>query len=133
MIVIDASALAEFLLDPPRLTGLVAHLRSGQSFAAPHFVDLEVTHVLRRLVLRRQLAAARAEEALDDLMALPLDRYAHQPLLKRVWALRDNLTSYDAAYVALAESLAAELVTADRRIAAASGHGARVTLVTSTH
>lgn len=130
MIVIDASALVEFLLRPGHSRGLVAHLRSGNGFAAPYFVDLEVTHVLRRHVLRGQLATVRAEEALEDLMELPLSRYPHQPLLARIWALRDNLTAYDAAYVALAESLGVELVTADRRIAGAGGHGARITLVT---
>ncbi|MGE5270344.1 MAG: type II toxin-antitoxin system VapC family toxin [Thiohalocapsa sp.] len=74
-------------------------------------------------------SAARSVAPLADLADLDLQRHAHDMLLPRVWQLRDNLTAYDAVYVALAESLAAPLLTRDRRLAAATGHRARVELV----
>lgn len=96
------------------------------SFHAPHLVDLEVAHTLRRLVFRDGLPQERARQALMDLVGFRLRRYPHQVLLPRVWTLRENLTAYDAAYVALAESLDATLLTRDGRIARAPGHSARV-------
>lgn len=97
-----------------------------ESLHAPHLIDLEVLQVLRRYVLHGDLAPGRAQEALDDLAALPLERYSHQPFGARVWELRHNLTAYDGAYVALAEALDAPLVTADGPLARSTGHRARV-------
>jgi predicted nucleic acid-binding protein len=91
-----------------------------------HLLDVEFAHVLRRLVRDGALASRRAEEAIEDLGALRMTRYPPGLLLKRIWRLRQNLSAYDGAYVALAEELNAPLITRDRRIAAAPGHRAQV-------
>ena len=121
MIVVDASVLAPALADDG-CDGDRARARlSGERLVAPALVDLEVVSVLRRAARAGRLPDRRADQALDDLAALPLRRAAHRPLLARVWDLRENLTAYDAAYVALAEELDAPLWTLDRRLVAASG------------
>ena len=89
--------------------------------AAPELVDLEVASVLRRQDRAGLLDTRRANLALTDLTALPMHRASHVPLLARCWELRHNLTTYDAAYVALAEALDATLLTGDRRLAGATG------------
>ncbi len=121
MIVVDASVLAVALLDDGQ-DGQDARARlRGEQLAAPSLIDLEVTSVWRGLVRGGHLDPGRASLALDDLGALPLDRAHHAPLLSRCWALRDDLTVYDAAYVALAEALDTTLVTGDQRLARATG------------
>jgi len=80
-------------------------------------------------LLRGQTDPDRADQALADLSDLPLHRYPHTRLLERVWELRENLTVYDASYVALAEVLAAPLVTRDGRLARAGGHRANIELI----
>lgn len=95
------------------------YLDGRRTLHAPHLLDVEVAQVLRRYVTRGELWDARAQEALDVLALFPLTRYPHEPLLRRIWALRENLTAYDAAYVALAEGLRAPLLTRDRRLAGA--------------
>lgn len=122
MIVIDASVVIEILLqtdDGILIGGRL--LDRKESLHAPHLVDVEVAQVMRRYVQRGELYADRARQALDVLAAFPLKRYSHEPLLGRMWTLRENLTAYDAAYVALAEGLRAKLVTRDGRLAAAPG------------
>ena len=120
MIVADASAVLELLLGTTAGAHVAARLAApGESAHAPHLLDLEVAQVLRRYVRRRELPAGRAREALDDLAALPLVRFPHEPFLPRIWELRDQLTAYDAAYVALAEVLGARLLTRDRALAVA--------------
>lgn len=96
------------------------------SLHAPHLIDLEVAHVLRKLNLRRILSDVRARQALADLEGLGIVRHEHDIFLPRIWALRATLTAYDAAYVALAETLNAPLITLDRKLARASGHRARI-------
>ena len=89
---------------------------------APHLVDVEVLSALRRLVASSELTAARAGEAITDLLDLPIERYPHDILVPRVWELRENFSAYDASYVALAEAVADEpvpLLTADARLARA--------------
>jgi predicted nucleic acid-binding protein len=93
----------------------------GESIAAPHLLDLEVCSALRRLVRRRLLTPGRADLAIADLTSLPIRRVPHDGLLRRCWELRDNLTIYDASYVALAELLEATLLTGDGRLAGAPG------------
>lgn len=88
---------------------------------APHLIDVEVVHTLRRLVRLGDLTADRAADGMTDFRDLALIRYPHGPLIDRMWELRDNLTAYDAAFIALAEQLDAPLVTCDARIARASG------------
>lgn len=130
MIVVDTSALMEALVGRPPPEPLQARLLAT-SLHAPHIVDLEFLQALRRLVDRGGLASSDAEQARQDLAALPIERYAHTILAERIWALRHNLTAYDAAYVALSEALDAPLITADVRIARAAGHHARVEVFTS--
>jgi predicted nucleic acid-binding protein len=89
-----------------------------------HLLDVEFMQVLRRLVREGTLTPKRAGEAIEDLAALRITRYAPVLLLQRIWRLRQNLSAYDAAYVALAENLQAPLITRDQRIAAAPGHTA---------
>ena len=101
----------------------------GQSLHAPHLLDLEVAQVLRRHASSGGLDADRCRAALSAMAEFPLTRHPHHLLLPRIWQLRHNLSAYDAAYVALAEVLDAPLLTADRRIATAPGHRARVELV----
>lgn len=122
MIVVDASALLEVLLRGPRADAVARYLfGGGVGLAAPHLIDLEVAQVLRRIAARGALSAHRAAQAFDDLGAMPMTRYDHLPLLPRVWALRDNLTAYDAAYLSLAEALGAPLVTCDAALRATPG------------
>jgi len=130
MIVVDASAIVEILLVSPvgrRLERRV--LAPGQTLHAPHLVDVEVAHVLRRYYLAGAISAERGREALEDLADLPLMRHRHELSLWRIWELRDNLTAYDAAYVALAEALGAPLVTRDAALVRSSGHAAHIGLL----
>ena len=127
MIVIDASAAIELLLGTKIGAAVETRLFSApEELHAPHLVDVEVAHVIRRWLLRGLIDEARARSALNDLRVLPVIRYGHEILLPRIWQLRNNLSAYDAAYVALAELLDVPLLTCDRRLATASGHGARV-------
>ena len=127
MIVLDASAIVEQLLDTPKGLQIQEHCLSGdESLHTPHLLDIEVTHVLRRYRQQGWLSEERALQAIEDLTDFPLTRYAHTAFLSRIWDLRENLTAYDAAYVALAELLAAPLVTCDIRLASAPGHTATI-------
>lgn len=122
MIVIDASALIELLLLTPRAARVAARMAAhDDTIHAPHLIDLEVLSALRSLEARKVLTTSDATKAVNDLLVLPLVRYPHDALIARTWALRGNLTAYDAAYVALAERLAAPLVTCDAQLAAAPG------------
>lgn len=98
--------------------------------AVPALADLEVASVLRRAVMVGRLDDRRSAQALADLAALPLRRAPHTPLLDRIWQLRENLTVYDAAYVALAETLEVLLLTADRRLSTAPGIDCEVEVFT---
>ncbi len=121
MLVVDASVLAVALLDDAR-DGDAARARlRGERLVAPALVDLEVVSVWRGLARGGHLDARRARLALEDLRALPLQRVDHAQLVERCWELRDNLTVYDAAYVALAETLGATLLTGDARLSKATG------------
>ncbi|HTL26023.1 MAG TPA: type II toxin-antitoxin system VapC family toxin [Burkholderiales bacterium] len=130
MIVLDASVALEVLLRLPAGVALEERLfRGDESLHAPHLLDVEVAQVLRRYALAGEVDAERCRAALDDLADLSLTRYPHDFLMKRVWDLRDNLSAYDAVYVALAEALNAPLLTRDRRLAKSPGHAALVEVV----
>jgi len=120
-LVVDASVLVMALADDGGEGAAARGRLRGETLTAPHLIDLEVASALRRLTARGALTERRASAALRDLSDLPLQRAPHAPLLPRVWALRGNLTPYDAAYVALAEALEAPLLTADRRLDKAPG------------
>lgn len=117
MIVLDGSAAVSALLND----GPARRHVGAEVIHAPHLIDTEVVSALRRHVAGGHLADADALRALAVWKALGLIRYAATPLLDRVWELGDNVSSYDALYVALAESLGCELVTADSRLAGADG------------
>lgn len=129
MIVVDASVLAPALADDSSDGDASRARLRGETLAAPELIDLEVASVWRRQVLAGYLAVRRADLALADLLDLPLQRIPHRQLLGRCWELRQNLTLYDAAYVALAELLDAILVTGDRRLAHAPGLTCQVELI----
>jgi predicted nucleic acid-binding protein len=118
------------------LLGTAAGLRIARRIAparetlhAPHLVDLEVAHVLRRFEREGDIDAARGSQALEALRNLDLARYARDVHLPRIWQLRAAVTAYDAVYLALAEALAAPLLTLDGRLARSHGHRARIELV----
>ncbi len=125
MIVVDARVVVELLvgdLDPDRL--------GEEELSAPHLIDSEVTHVLRRFVLHDVLSEEQGARALDGFIALRLRRFPADWLRPRIWELRHNLSAYDATYVALAEQTnASALVTTDVRLAKASGPRCQVTVL----
>ena len=130
MIVVDASAVIEVLLGTSVASRLASRFfGDGETLHAPHLLDVEVLQVMRRYERAGTISAMRGAEALEDLAAFPITRYPHQPLMARMWELRQNVTAYDAAYLALAEALAAPLVTRDAKLAAAPGHRTRIELV----
>lgn len=130
MIVVDASAALEVLLRTPAAAAVEKRIFDpAETLHAPHLIDVEVAQVLRRYAASGEADPDRCRTALSDLVDLPLIRYPHDILLPRVWELRDNLTAYDAVYVALAEALDAPLLTRDRRLANAPGHRARIEIV----
>ena len=130
MIVLDASALLEVLMNRPAADEILDRIfRAGESLHVPHILDVEILQVLRRYSCSGDLDPTRGEQAVQDLLDFPLNRYPHEPLLPRAWELRHNLTAYDAVYVALAEALDAPLLTRDAKLSSASGHAATITLV----
>ena len=129
MIVVDASAIVEVLLQSPAAVQVSRRIFApGETLHAPHLIDIEITHVLRRYALTGAIPPERGEKSLAYLAQLPLTRYPHSVLLPRIWQMRANATAYDAAYLALAEVLDAPLVTRDRALAAACP-GVRVEVV----
>jgi len=129
MIVLDASAAVDWLLQTSAGKHIEKRIYSNsETLHAPHLLDLEVTQVLRRLVLQGVISPHRAGEAVRDLLDLRVTRYPHSVLLPRIWQLRHHFSAYDAAYLVLAEKLGAVLVTRDARLASGSGHAAPVEL-----
>lgn len=126
MLVLDSSAALEALAARDPAAGLVERLAEDGDLHAPHLIDTEVLHALRRMLRRGQLSVDRAVDARTDFADLTVVRYPHEPLGDRVWELRENLTAYDATFVALAEALDVPLITCDARLAAAPGHQARI-------
>lgn len=133
MIVLDGSALVELLLNTAAGATVANRIADpAMSVHVPHLADVEVAQVLRRYASRGELDADEAAEALDGLQALDLQRHAHEPLLERVWSLRQNLSAYDAVYVALAEVLDTVVLTCDGRLARAPGLRHRIQLVNAS-
>ena len=128
MIVVDASAVVTVVTRDRAHLPLKERLQRDDDLHAPHLVDVEVTQALRRLVAAGELGDDRASDARADAADLLITRYPHRALLDRAWQLRQNLSVYDAVYVALAEYLQAPLVTCDARLAQAPGHRAEIEL-----
>jgi predicted nucleic acid-binding protein len=116
VIVLDTSAIVEFLVGSDPVANRIRAITVGKKLAAPHAVDLECASTLRGLVRGSKLPPDEGERALQLLGRMEIRRYGHVPLLARIWQLRHNMWPYDAAYVALAESLGADLVTLDAKM-----------------
>ncbi len=129
MLVPDAGVWVRALVDEDPQGSIRARLGAEPAVAAPALIDLEFTNVLRGLLTKRAIAEPQAESALADFLLAPIQRYSHESLVPRVWQLRHNLTAYDAAYVALAEALGADLLTIGRGIGGAPGIQCRGVIV----
>jgi predicted nucleic acid-binding protein len=130
VIVTDASVILEILLNTEAAPPIAARLfAEAETLHAPHLIDLEVAQVLRRCNSRGELTPERGLQAVEDYLDLPIERYAHDFFLPRIWELRGSITAYDAAYIALAEALESPLVTRDARLASARGHSAKIELL----
>lgn len=125
MIVIDASAAVSGLLQ----AGPARKVMSDQQLHMPHLIDCELASVLRRKAAAGHLPTDIAANALDTWQRLAATRYPASGLLHRIWQLRDNVPAYDATYVALAEQLGCDLLTADARLGRAPGIRCAVTIV----
>jgi predicted nucleic acid-binding protein len=129
VIVVDCAAVVD-ALTAVEGTDDVRAIMADEELHSPTLLDFEIVSALRGLTLRRSISAARAQDALTDFEDLRIHRWhAGDPLRRRAFGLRDNLTAYDAAYVALAEALGCALVTRDARLARSSGHSAQITIL----
>jgi len=127
--VVDASALVEVLLDAAGASRVGDRLfDANETLHAPH-IDVEVAQVMRRYSPSGEIDVVRGAQALDDLHDFQIARYPHYPFLRRIWEVRHNVTAYGATHLALAETLAAPLLTRDAKLAASIGHDARVELL----
>lgn len=120
-IVADASVLVAALVDSGPDGEWASHVLSGETLSAPHMLPAEVANVLRRVERQGLLSRLESEAAYDNCLSLAVDYYAYELFAERVWELRDNVTAYDAWYIALAEALECRLATLDQRLARASG------------
>jgi predicted nucleic acid-binding protein len=120
-LVIDGSVVVAALVDSGRDGGWAAAVIGSDELVAPHLMPFEAANILRRAALAGDITADSASLAHGDLLELRVELWPHAPLAERCWQLRDNVTTYDAAYVALAEVLDAPLVTLDQRLASAPG------------
>ncbi|MCG6940557.1 MAG: type II toxin-antitoxin system VapC family toxin [Thiohalocapsa sp.] len=130
MVVVDASVILDLLLQGDDAAALTARLLDpARILAAPQLLDVEVAQTLRRYVRTTDMTPARGRAALEDLADLPIERYPHTLLLPRIWDYRDNLTAYDATYLALADALDCPVWTRDERFAGAPPASGRVQLI----
>lgn len=128
-LVLDASAAVDYLLGFGAFERIAERIAArSETLHAPHVLELEVAQALRRLTSRGTITASRAQDALEDYAGLRIRRYPHGWMLPRIWQLRDNVTSFDAAYITLSEALDAPLLTADAALARSSGHAAVIEL-----
>lgn len=121
MLVVDASVIAPAVADGGLDGDVCRSAIAGEVLLAPDLLRVEVLSVIRRHAVSGQLTKRQADDAVGDLLSLPIRVYPTEPLLRRCWALRGNLTAYDACYVALAEELNVTLLTADAKLANAPG------------
>jgi predicted nucleic acid-binding protein len=121
MIVVDASVIIHVLVDAAVEPHIIDQLESANGLLAPHIIDLEVINGIRKQFFLKKLQAQQALEAINDFKSLTIDRRLTETLIDRIWELRSNLTPYDAAYVALAETVDLPLITRDSKIAKVKG------------
>ncbi len=121
MLVVDASFVVTALIDGGPEGTWADHLLGSDHLAAPHLMPVEAANILRRAVSSGDLTADTASMAHADLLALRVELFPYHPFAERIWDLRQNLTCYDAWYVAVAESLDARLATVDVRLSRAPG------------
>ncbi len=126
MVVFDTSAIVAILAGQAPMRRLVDRIATDSDLHAPHLIDVELQHALRRLVVARAITDDRAADARVDFADLTIVRYQYVSLADRMWELRHDVTAYDAAFLALAEALDAPLVTCDARLARSPGHTASV-------
>ncbi len=132
MLVVDASCLADVLVQGRGASRIAARLESDDDQVAPHIIDVEVFGVVRREHLAGRLDDTAAHQAVEDLRSWGGERFGHAPLLDRAWELRATVRGWDAMYVALAEALGATLITTDVRLARATGPRCRIEAVVDT-
>jgi predicted nucleic acid-binding protein len=128
LLVVDTSAILAALTASNPPPGLLERLADDGDLHAPHLIDTEFLHALRRMTISGHLTDDRAADARTDFADLVLTRYPHQPLSDRIWQLRHNLTAYDATFVVLAETLDTTLMTCDARLTAAPTPHAKIEL-----
>jgi predicted nucleic acid-binding protein len=130
VIVLDASAVIEVLLRTSAGNRIENRIYSKTELLhAPYLIEVEVAQVIRRFAAAGLITPARGAITLQYLNDMQIIRHSHSALLQRIWHLRENLTAYDAAYVALAEALDAPLLTCDGRLARTKNHRARIELI----
>lgn len=130
LLVLDASVLTAFYAaDDPRRIEVVARLSAGDTLFAPAHLDVEVVSALRGIARRSPTVASTVPAGLRHLAGMPIQRVAIAPLLERIWRLRDNVSAYDAAYIALAERLTCPLLTCDAKLAGATGFRCAIEVV----
>jgi predicted nucleic acid-binding protein len=131
MLIVDASCLYEVVADAERAEAVRDRLARDPDQAAPHVIDVEVLSIIRRDRYLGRLDATAAGQAVEDLREWPGERFGHRSLLQRAWELRDNVRTWDAVYVALAEAFGATLITLDERLGRIEGLDCSVEVLTS--
>ena len=130
MLVLDASVLLEVLLSTALGKRSAERLLQGnEEFHAPHLLDVEFVQVLRKLALKKSISVADARRILQEFQSLPITRHSHLEYQARIWEMRESVSAYDGAYVALAEGLDAPLMTCDAKLSRSHGHRANVVLL----
>jgi predicted nucleic acid-binding protein len=129
MLIVDAACLYELVARTERASQIEEFLEQDPDFAAPHIVDVEVLGIIRRDLMLGLLDPTAARQAVEDLRDWPGERHSHQELIGRAWQLRNNVRTWDAFYVALAEALQATLVTRDQRLGRVPGLRCKVEIV----
>lgn len=128
MLVVDASVLAPAIVDAGTDGDTVRARLRGETIAGPDLLRIEVLAVIRKHLIAGALTTAQANDAVEDVLDLPVSVFPSAPLLRRAWSLRDHVTVYHACYVALAEALDCPLLTADTRLVNAPGTSCTVEL-----